>query len=47
MYIYDIDITAKIAMPAHSEEEARRIAAELLAAGKLEKDFEITIKKED
>lgn len=47
MYIYDIDITAKIAMPAHSEEEARRIASELLAAGKLEKDFIITIKKED
>ena len=47
MYIYDIDITARIAMPARSEEEARMIAAELLAAGKLEKDFEITIKKEN
>ena len=47
MYIYDIDITAKIAMPAHSEEEARRIAAEVLAEGKFEKDFVITIKKED
>lgn len=47
MYIYDIDIIAKIAMPARSEEEARRIAVELLAAGKLEKDFGITIKKED
>lgn len=47
MYIYDIDITARIAMPAHSEEEARRIASELLAEGRFEKDFEITIKKEN